>query len=168
VKDVPLLPSPNYFDVLTVEEIYNTSPKNTDPSSTTTRATSSQKLKIKNRLLTKLKIGAAELGPNSLYLQAEIESTDTQWKQAVRALVDSGATGLFIDSEYIKWNQILTKKLAQPIPMYNIDGSANMDGSIMEVAELLLQYNGHTERALFCVTRLGKPHPWTHLVEGQK
>jgi hypothetical protein len=43
------------------------------------------------------KIGAAEVGPNSLYLRVEIESTDTQRKYGVRALVDSGATGLFID-----------------------------------------------------------------------
>ncbi len=95
----------------------------------------------------------------------EIESTDTQRKQAVCALVDSGATGLFINSEYVKLNQIPTKKLAQPIPVYNVNGSANMDGSIMEVAELLLRYNGHTERALFCITGLGKQnlilrHTW--------
>ncbi len=36
VKDVLLLPSPNYFNLLVVEEIYDTSPKNTDTSSTTT------------------------------------------------------------------------------------------------------------------------------------
>ena len=80
----------------------------------------------------------AELGPNSLYLRVEVESTETQRKYGVRALVDSGATGLFIDREYVKSNQIPTRKLSQPIPVYNMDGSANMGGSISEVVELLL------------------------------
>ena len=49
--------------------------------------------------------------------------------------------------------------------MYNVDGSANADGSISEVAELLLRYNGHSERALFSVTGLGRQnlilgHTW--------
>jgi predicted aspartyl protease len=105
------------------------------------------------------------VGPNSLYLRVEIESTDTQQKYGVRALVDSGATGLFIDREYVKSNQIPTTKLLVAIPVYNVDGSANQDGAISEVAELLLRYNGHSERALFCVTGLGKQnlilgHTW--------
>jgi hypothetical protein len=45
----------------------------------------------------KLNISAAKVGPNSLYLRVEIESTDNQRKYGVRALVDSGATGLFIN-----------------------------------------------------------------------
>jgi hypothetical protein len=46
-----------------------------------------------------------------------------------------------------------------------VDGTANTEGSISEVAELLLRYNGHSERALFCVTGLGRQnlilrHTW--------
>jgi hypothetical protein len=108
------------------------------------------------RLPKQPRIGAAEVGPNSLYLRVEVESTDTQRKYGVRALVDSGATGLFIDWEYVKSNQIPTTKLSQAVPVYNVDGSANQDGAISEVAELLLQYDGHSERALFSVTGLGK------------
>jgi hypothetical protein len=56
-------------------------------------------------------------------------------------------------------------KLKLPIPVFNVDGTANTEGSISEVAELLLHYNGHSERALFCVTRLRKQnlilgHTW--------
>jgi hypothetical protein len=79
--------------------------------------------------------------------------------------VDSGATSLFIDWEYVQSNQIPTTKLPQPIPVFNVDGTANTEGSISEVAELLLRYNGHSERALFCVTGLGRQnlilgHTW--------
>jgi hypothetical protein len=57
------------------------------------------------------------------------------------------------------------RRMPQPIPVFNVDGTANMEGSISEVAELLLHYNGHSERALFCVTGLGKQnlilgHTW--------
>ena len=117
------------------------------------------------RLPKQPRIGAAEVGPNSLYLRVEVESTDTQQKYGVRALVDSEATGLFIDWEYVKSNQIPTMKLSQAVPVYNVDGSANQDGAISEVAELLLRYDGHSERALFSVTGLGKQnmilgHTW--------
>jgi hypothetical protein len=113
------------------------------------------------RLPKQPKIGAAEVGPNSLYLRVEIESTDTQWKYGVRALVDSGATGLFIDREYIKLNQIPTTKLSQPIPVFNVDGTANTEGSISEVAELLLQRAFRKSSLLRLVLVTGSP--WVNL-----
>ena len=103
-------------------------------------------------------IGTAEVGSRSLFLQVEVESTSTQRKYGICALVDSGATGLFIDREYVKSNKIPTVKLLAVIPVFNVDGTANTAGSISEVAELILRYNGHSERALFSVTGLGRQH----------
>jgi len=105
------------------------------------------------------------LGQNSLYLRVEVESTGNQRKYGIRALVDSGATGLFIDCEYVKLNQIPTRKLSVPILVRNVDGTINSAGAILEVAELILWYNGHSERALFSVTGLGSQnlilgHTW--------
>jgi hypothetical protein len=129
VKDTPPLPRKNYFDVLAVEEIEKDSSATTDmsPVPETARTEKPQKSKIEKRLPKRLNIGTAEVGPNSLYLRVEIESTDNQRKYGVRALVDSGATGLFIDREYVKSNQIPTMKLPQPIPVFNVDGTANTD-----------------------------------------
>ena len=95
----------------------------------------------------------------------EVESTENQRKYGIHALVDSRATGLFIDWEYVKSNQIPTRKLSNPVPVRNVDGTANMAGASSEVAELILQYNGHSKRALFCVTGLGSQnlilgHTW--------
>jgi predicted aspartyl protease len=167
VKDTPPLPHKNYFNVLAVEEIKDDSSAPTDvsPVPETAQTEKPRKLKLEKRLPKKLSVGAAEVGPNSLYLRVEIESMDNQRKYGVCALVDSGATGLFIDREYVKSNQIPTMKLSQPIPVFNVDGTANTEGSISEVAELLLRYNGHSERALFCVTRLRRQnlilgHTW--------
>ena len=166
MKDTPPLPRKNRFDVLVVDEIIHELPPSKDVSPVPQKAqTEPRKSKLEKRLPKKLSVGAAEVGPNSLYLRVEIESTDNQRKYGVRALLDSGATGLFIDREYVKSNQIPTTKLPQPIPVFNVDGTANTEGSILEVAELLLRYNGHSERALFCVTGLGKQnlilgHTW--------
>ena len=114
--------------------------------------------KWERRLPPQPRIGMAEISPLSLHLRVEVESTETQRKYGVRALVDSGATGLFIDREYVKSNQIPTTKLSRVVPVFNVDGTPNTSGSISEVAELILRYNGHSERALFSVTGLGRQH----------
>ena len=167
MKDTPPLPSKNYFNVLAVEEIKNNFPAATDvsPVPETARPKKTRKSKLEKKLPKRLNVGATEVGTNSLYLRVEIESTDNQRKYGVCALVDSGTTGLFIDREYVKSNRIPTTKLPQLIPVFNVDRTANTEGSILEVAELLLRYNGHSERALFCVTGLGKQnlilgHTW--------
>ena len=111
---MPLLLATNYFNVLTVEEIKDNSSVTLDTSNEKseppTRIT--RRPKWERKLPETLKINVAEPGSNSLYLRVEIESTETQRKQGIRALVDCGATGLFIDREYVKSNQLPTKKLS--------------------------------------------------------
>lgn len=99
---------------------------------------------------------AASPGPNSLHLPLEIESTDNALKLALDGLVDCGATGDFIDSDYVADRGIPVRRLNQPIPVYNVDGSPNEAGSIREVADVILRYRTHSERAVLAVTRLGK------------
>jgi len=95
-------------------------------------------------------------GPNSLHLPLEIKSTDNALKLALKGLVDCGATSDFVDSDYASANRIPVRRLAQPIPVYNVDGSPNEAGSIREVADVILRYKGHSERVQLAVTRLGK------------
>ena len=96
---MPLLPTNNYFNVLTVEEIKDDSSVTLDTSNETSEppAQMTRRPKWERKLPETLKIDAAEPGSNSLYLRVEIESTETQRKQGIHALVDCGATGLFID-----------------------------------------------------------------------
>jgi hypothetical protein len=158
VNDVPLLPVKNYFNVLMVEEIkddssiiLDTSNEKPEPLAQMTR-----RPRWERKLPETLKIDAAEPGSNSLYLRVEIESTETQRKQGICVLVDCRATGLFIDREYVKSNQLLTKKLSQVIPVFNVDGTPNEAGCISEVVELIICYKKHSERTLFAVTGLGR------------
>ena len=92
----------------------------------------------------------------SLSLKVEIETTDTSLRRATTALVDSGATGLFMDKEYAAANNICGRPLSRPIPVRNVDGSPNEAGEITEVADVILRYQDHSERAQFALTSLGK------------
>src|SRR5712664_1455056 len=72
------------------------------------------------------------------------------------ALLDCGATGLFVDRGFVDRNRITTRTLSRPIPVYNIDGTLNKAGSICEVVDVVLRYRDHSEQVQFAVTGLGK------------
>src|SRR5258708_13976776 len=81
------------------------------------------------------------------------------------ALLDSGATGMFINRDFMQRHQLETTPLPQPVLLCNIDGSTNEHGSIMEEVHALLRFRQHLERAQFTVTNLGRQsviigHPW--------
>lgn len=95
-------------------------------------------------------------GRSSLKLQVQLQATDTGEKFRLQALVDSGASGLFINSDYIRQSKIVTKSLSHPILVNNMDRTPNEQGPIREVAEFILSYKGHSESTVFAVTCLGK------------
>jgi hypothetical protein len=81
---------------------------------------------------------------------------DMHAKIEVEALLDSSATGLFINCALVQNNGIATHILNHPIPVCNIDGSLNCGGSITEEVTLIMLYQGHQEKAIFEVCDLGK------------
>ncbi|GLB40103.1 putative transposition, RNA-mediated [Lyophyllum shimeji] len=93
---------------------------------------------------------------NSLSLAVEVETTDTQEILGLKALLDSGASGLFLHIRFVCEHGLTTRTLSRPIPVNNIDGTANAAGAITEVVDLVLWYNGHLERVVFAVTDLGE------------
>ncbi|GLB44521.1 putative retrotransposable element tf2 155 kda protein type 1-like [Lyophyllum shimeji] len=74
----------------------------------------------------------------------------------LKALLDSGASGLFLHIRFVREHGITTRTLSRPIPVKNVDGTANAAGAITEVVDLVLRYNGHSERVVFAVTDLGE------------
>jgi hypothetical protein len=92
----------------------------------------------------------------SLAVDVEIESTDTMVKRCTQALFDCGATGCFIDIEWVKLNNIATRPLTKPIPVYNVDGTANDAGAITDIGNVILCYENHLERTQLAVTCFGK------------
>jgi hypothetical protein len=83
---------------------------------------------------------------NSLNIDVEIEVTDMAIKRNASVLVDCSATSLFINTEYIWLNNISTHCLTTPIPVFDVDGTANEAGTITEIADVILCYKSHAER----------------------
>ncbi|KAG5633519.1 hypothetical protein DXG03_007246, partial [Asterophora parasitica] len=54
---------------------------------------------------------------------------------SVQALVDSGATGCFLNSGFIECHQLTAHPLHQAIPVYNINGTANKAVTMKNVVE---------------------------------
>jgi hypothetical protein len=92
----------------------------------------------------------------SLAVDVEIELTDTTVKRCTQALIDCGATDCFIDIKWAKVNNVPTRPPSKPIPVYNVDATANDAGTITDIADVILRYENHSERTQLAVTRLGK------------
>jgi len=75
---------------------------------------------------------------------------------STEAMIDTGATGDFVDQDFDNQAKLPTQKLFQLIPVYNVDGTLNKAGSIHKVVDMIMTYDGHSERILLAVTRLGK------------
>jgi hypothetical protein len=161
VNSTPLLQSVNRFACLAEESINvnNTSDAAPEPSEEvqiTPKPTPHRQVPKWEHQLPKHYVVASMPGPKSLHLKVELQTTDTGEVLATNALLDCGATGLFIDTEYVKWKRLTVRNLARPIPVYNVDGTLNEAGAISGIVDVVLRYKGHTERAQFAVTGLGK------------
>ena len=75
-----------------------------------------------------------------------LERIDTQEGVTVEALLDSGATGLVISSEFARKQGFKLKKLERPMNIRNVDGSLNKEGPIENTVEVNIYYKRHRER----------------------
>ena len=73
----------------------------------------------------------------------------------VAAMVDSGATALFIDKKYADSQKMWQIPLENPIQLHNIDGTLNEAGSITHKVKLWLTIGSDKEKFEFFVTSLG-------------
>ena len=96
-----------------------------------------------------------ETGSESEHFHIPITISGVQRSKEVAAMVDSGASTLFINKQFVNENKVRTRRLKQPIPVYNIDGTLNRSGSIEEVAILNMKIGDHEERTIFTVTDIG-------------
>ena len=91
----------------------------------------------------------------STQIDIQLQTLDTGSRVTVTALLDSGATGIFLDRKWVKANHLNTRRLPRPIPVYNVDGTLNQGGSIQEEIDLLIVYQNYTEKVTFTVCNLG-------------
>ena len=79
-------------------------------------------------------------------MKIKLERIDTQKGIMVGALLNSGATGLVISSEFARKQEFKIKRLKRPINVRNVDGSFNKEGLIENMVEIIIHYQGYRER----------------------
>ena len=75
-----------------------------------------------------------------------LERIDMQEEITVEALLDSGATGLVISSEFARKQGFKLKRLERPMQVRNVDRLFNKEGLIENTVEVNIYYKGHVER----------------------
>ena len=75
---------------------------------------------------------------------------------AVKVLLDSRATGLFMDITFAKEKGFKMEKLKNPLLVRNVDGTANVGGAITYQVKCNMFFKEHVERARMDVCNLGK------------
>jgi len=84
---------------------------------------------------------------------------------SVKALLDSGAIGLFMSKRLAEREGFKLEKLERPLRVRNVDGSNNSGEAITHEAKANVYYKGHVERVRLDVCELGKVYvilgmPW--------
>jgi len=147
----------NKFTVLTIEDSNIIDSELVDaPPLTLLIPTLLRKPKWERRLPKLLFISVLDARGTSLLLPVEIGTTNTSELHSVKALLDSRATGSFIDRDFVCSKEINTWTLLRNILVFNVDGSPNEAGQISKVIDVLLCYKTYSERMLLAVSGLGK------------
>jgi len=64
-------------------------------------------------------------------MRVGLEKLESYEGIAVKALLDSGATGLFMDTTFAREKGFKMEKLKNPLLVRNVDGTVNVGGAIM-------------------------------------
>jgi len=91
-----------------------------------------------------------------VWLNIGIEKLDTHESITVKALLDSGATGMFMDKKMAVKHGFRLQKLERPVAVRNIDGTNNSERAIIHQVEVNVYYKSHVERMRMDVCDLGK------------
>src|SRR5260221_6085612 len=91
---------------------------------------------------------------HTLNMSVELRTTTSLCSISTSALLDSGATGMFVNRAFAQKHKLETHPLPNPVPVHNVDGTPNENRSIMEEVEVILQYGQHTEKARLAVANL--------------
>jgi len=81
---------------------------------------------------------------------------DTYEGVTVKALLDSGATGMFMDRKMVAKYRFRLQKLERPVVVRNVDGTNNSTGAIIHQVEVNVYYRSHVERMRMDMCDLGK------------
>jgi len=98
-------------------------------------------------------------------MKVGLEKLENHEGVAVKALLDSGATGLFMDTTFAREKGFKMERMKNPLLVKNVDGTVNVGGAITHQVECNMFFKGHVERVRMDVCNLGKTEvilgmPW--------
>ena len=91
-----------------------------------------------------------------VWLNVEIEKLNTHEGITIKALLDSGVIGMFMDKRMVARHRFKLQKLKRLIMVRNIDGTNNSREAITHQVEVNIYYKGYVERIRIDVCDLGK------------
>ena len=89
-------------------------------------------------------------------MKVGLEKLENHEGVAVKALLDSEVTGLFMNTTFAKEKGFKMEKLKKPLLVQNVDGTINVGGAIIHQVECNMFFKGHIERARVDMCNLGK------------
>jgi len=100
-----------------------------------------------------------------VWLNIGVEKIDTHEGVMIKVLLDSGATGVFMDKQTAAKHGFKLQKLEKAIAVRNVDGTNNSGEAITHQVECNVYYKGYMERMRMDVCNLGKTEvilemPW--------
>jgi len=102
---------------------------------------------------------------NEVWMTIGMEKVDTYEGVTVKALLDSGAIGMFADKKFVEKNEFKLEKLERAVRIKNVDRTKNSGGMVMHEIECNVYYKGHVEQMQLDVCDLGRTEvilgmPW--------
>jgi len=91
-----------------------------------------------------------------VWMKVGLEKLESHEGVAVKALLDSGATGLFMDTTFAREKGFKMERIKNPLLVKNVDGIVNVGGAITHQVEYNMFFKGHVERVRMDVYNLGK------------
>ena len=89
-------------------------------------------------------------------MKVELEKLENHEGVAVKVLLDSRATGLFMNTKFAKKKEFKLERLKNPLLVQNVDGMVNVGGAITYQVECNMSFKEHVERAQINVCNLEK------------
>ena len=91
-----------------------------------------------------------------VWMKVGLEKLDTHEGVTVKALLDSGAIGIFMDKEFTEEQGFKLVKLDKPVEVKNVDRTDNNGGRIEYKIKCNMYFEGHVERIRVDVYKLGR------------
>jgi len=91
-----------------------------------------------------------------MWLNIGVEKIDIHEDVIIKALLDSGTMGIFMDRQAVARHGFKLQKLKRPIAVRNVDGTNNSREAITYQVECNVFYKGHMERMRMDVYNLEK------------